>query len=107
MLKHQRDRKRSDALYDKIQRNKKRADELHETFALINDLNSVGSFRRARADRALQHADGTPFEHQKLQLERDIDNLDWLVQVCDEAKTIFREASSRIRQKQEDTNRQK
>ena len=100
MLKHQQDRERSNELYDKIQRNKRRADELHETFALINDLNTVGAFKRARADRALLHSDGNPFEQQKLQIERDIDNLDWLAQACDEADGIFRDASARVKQKQ-------
>ena len=99
MLKHQRDQKRADELYDRVQKNKRRADELHETFSLINDLNSVGSFKRARADRALQHAEGNPFEQQKLQIERDIDNLDWLAQACEEAESIFRDASERVMRK--------
>jgi hypothetical protein len=96
LRKHQRDRKRSDDLYGKIQSLKQRVDQLQETFSVINDLNSVGSFKRARADRAIQHADGDPFAQQTLQIERDLDNLDWLVQTCDEAREIFTDGQARI-----------
>ena len=99
LLKHQRDRKRSDVLYDQIQRNKRRVDELNETFAVINDLNTVGAFKRARADRAIQHSDGDPFEQQKLQIERDLDNLDWMVQTCDEARAILGDGAERVVEK--------
>ena len=99
LLRHQRDRKRSGDLHDQIQRHKRRVDELNETFAVINDLNTVGAFKRARADRAIEHTDGSPFEQQKLQIERDLDNLDWLIQTCDEARGIFQDALARVQQK--------
>jgi len=96
MLEHQRDKARAEKLYEQVQQHKKRVESLTVTFSLINQLNTVGTFRRARADRAIHHSDAQSFEYQKRVLERDIDNLDWLIQACDEALRIFNEAMARI-----------
>lgn len=96
MLEHQRDRIRFDRLYEQMQQNKRQVESLTVTFNLINDLNTIGAFRRARADRAIQHSGSESFEYQKRVIERDIDNIDWLVQACDEAMRIFGEALERI-----------
>lgn len=98
MLKHQRNYDRACEIHDKIQKQKKRVDELNETFSLINDLNTIGAFRRARADRAIQHKDLDEYEVQRRQLERDTTNLEWLIQACDEGQKIFRDALKRTRE---------
>jgi hypothetical protein len=56
----------------------------------------MGVFRRLRADRALAHAQVQPEALQAQQLHRDIDNVTWLVQACDEALSIFRDALARV-----------
>lgn len=96
MIEHQRDRRRFDRLYEQVQKNKRRVEQLDEAFTLINELNSIGAFKRARADRALQHAGGDAFDQQRRQIERDLENLDWLIQSCDEATHTFRDALRRL-----------
>lgn len=98
MQKHQRDYNKACEIHDKIEKNKKKVDALNETFTLINDLNTIGAFKRARADRAIQHQDMDEFEVQRRQLDRDIENLQWLLQACDEGQKIFNDALKRTRE---------
>lgn len=92
MKEHQRDRVKADRAYRQIEKNKRAVEKLSETFNLINELNTIGSFRRARADRAIQHTSTDKFEQQRQQLDRDIENIEWMVQACDEAATIFNDS---------------
>jgi hypothetical protein len=62
----------------------------------VNSLNTIGAFKRARADRAIEHAGGDEFDRQRRQIERDLENMDWLIQSCDEALAIFRAALERV-----------
>ena len=99
MKRQQKDKAASDRLYNEIERNKKRVEQRKETFLLINELNTVGAFRRARADRAIEHTnieDLDAFERQAMQLDRDVDNLDWMIQACDEAVEIFQLSDGRL-----------
>jgi hypothetical protein len=97
MKRHQRDKKKCDKLFKQIDRNKVRVDALGDTFDLINQLNAIGSFKRARSDRVLENAPkDDPFEHQKRVIERDLENIDWLIQACDEAKQTFTLALTRL-----------
>ena len=69
------------------------------TFDLVNELNTIGAFRRARADRAIEHAPTDDrAERQSRQIQRDLDNLDFLTQACDEAQQIFRDALLRLKE---------
>jgi len=98
MKQHQRDFKKANKIYAQIEKNKKRVEQYKEIFSLINDLNTIGSFKRARADRAIHHSKGNQFEQQVAQLDRDLVNLDWLIQACDEAIQIFHEGLQRVQQ---------
>jgi hypothetical protein len=98
MKKHQRDFKKAHEIHDRIEKNKKRVDALNRTFALVNDLNTIGAFKRARADRAIHHQDMTEYEVQARQIDRDIENLQWLVQACEEGQQIFNDALKRTRE---------
>jgi len=101
MLKHQDNRAKMERLFEEIQPLTQRAEALNGTLNLINQLNTIGSFRRARADRAIEHIDPTTckrepaMERQRRQIKRDIENIDWIRQTCDEALTIFQEALTR------------
>jgi hypothetical protein len=97
MVEHQRDEVRMAKLFEDLDRNKKKVDRMPRAFGLVNDLNAIGAFKRARADRAIQHGGGTDFETQTRRIERDLENLDWLVQGCDEALAIFHAARARVR----------
>lgn len=97
MQKHQHDPQRTAKLHEKIRKHQRRVHtELAETFSLVNAINTIGAFKRNRADRAIAHAGDDPYERQRRQLERDIENLDWLMQACDEALRIFHAAHERV-----------
>lgn len=96
MIEHQRDQIRMDRLFAQLDANKAKVDRMPRIFGLVNDLNTLGAFKRARTDRALEHASGDEFEVQQRRVQRDLDNLDWLLQSCDEAARIFRQARDRL-----------
>jgi len=99
MSEHQRDPKRMNRLFDRLEANRKRVEKLDATFGLVNDLNTVGVFRRARADRAIHHdaqSELDPLTRQRRQLKRDIDNIDWLRQAYTETLAIFEAALERV-----------
>ncbi|MFW6060965.1 MAG: 6-hydroxymethylpterin diphosphokinase MptE-like protein [Phycisphaeraceae bacterium] len=101
MQQHQRDRQRMEKLHHQLQKHQRRVHtELSSAFTLVNALNTLGAFKRNRADRAISHLAGDAFERQGKQLERDIENLEWLIQACDEAQAIFREAHERVTARQ-------
>ena len=96
MLENQNDSTRMSKLFKKLKPIQNRVDELGEVFELINSLNTVGAFKRARSDRAIDHAEVDAIERQKQRLERDKINMDWLIQACDEALNIFRDTLERV-----------
>ncbi len=97
MKRHQKDQRRLRKLFRRMDPLQRRVADLHEAFRLVNDLNTVGAFKRARADRAIHNAEIDEMERQRQQLVRDIENVDWLVQACDEAMSILRDAHARVR----------
>jgi hypothetical protein len=98
LREHQKDRARSERLFERVQKNRRRVDELGEAFELINELNTLGAFRRARADRAIYYGEDDQTQRQLHQIERDLDNMDWLIQSCDEALRTFETARLRLAQ---------
>jgi len=97
MIVHQRDFDRATALFDRIEKNRRRVETLNEAFSLVLELNTLGTFRRLRADRAIQGAGTDPYEVQRRQMERDLDNLRMLVQACDETTAIFADGVTRLK----------
>ena len=98
MLENQGDSTRMTKLFKKLEPIKHRVEELNDAFGLINSLNTVGAFKRARSDRSIDHAEVDEVERQRQRLERDKVNMDWLIQACDEATAIFRDAIDRVEQ---------
>lgn len=96
MLDAQQDERRMERLFGDLQKIQRDVAALSPSFTLVNELNTMGVFRRLRADRALAHAQVQPEALQAQQLQRDIDNVTWLVQACDEALSIFRDALARV-----------
>ncbi len=98
------DQKKLDRLFTQLDRNRKRVEgDLREAFALVNQLNTIGAFRRSRADRGIASADvSAPTDrYTKLskQLTRDGDNIKWIIEACDEALAIFAESRARLSQR--------
>ncbi|MFI4860528.1 MAG: motility associated factor glycosyltransferase family protein [Phycisphaerales bacterium JB063] len=96
--KDQRDPARVDKLFAKVTRNTRRVQtELDGAFRLVSAVNTIGTFRRERTDRQISHRTAEdPFAQQLVQIERDLDNLDFIQQSCDEAVEIFEEARQRL-----------
>lgn len=96
MQEHQRDQQRLEKLYKQLRKHQIHVEtDLRQAFVVVNNLNTVGTYKRARADRAIGFIEGDRFEKQSQQISRDIDNLDFLIQACDEALDIFEMALER------------
>jgi len=98
MVKHQRNPSRMDKFFAKLRPIQRRVDELSSAFSLVNNLNTVGAFKRARADRAIDNTLMDEYESQRRRLERDIENVDWLAQACDELLDIIHDSLARVEQ---------
>jgi hypothetical protein len=97
MKKHQDQPAKMNRLFERLNRHKRYVEhELGAAFRMVNELNSLGAFRRARADRVIQRAGDDEPERQAQQLDRDIENLDWLTQACDEGIDILEAALQRV-----------
>ncbi len=91
-------KKKLDQLFVKLDHNRKRVEgDLKEPFALVNQLNTIGAYRRNRTDRSISQDPRNHREKLAAQLKRDHENIEWIVQACDEALTIFREAHERAK----------
>ncbi len=100
MLKHQRDPRRMEKLFKDLNKHQARVQrELQRAFQTVTSINTVGAFRRARADRAIVHQANDGYERQAQQIERDLDNLVFLDQACDDALDMFRSTAARIASK--------
>lgn len=97
MIKSQRDLKKMDRLFKKLKTLQERVGELNQAFSMVDYLNQIGVYKRMRADRAIRiDKDADEYERQKRQLERDIINVEWLVEGCDEGLSMFDEANTRL-----------
>ena len=94
LREHQHDRKKAEKLFAQVQKNTGKVHtELKEAFELVNTVNTVGAFRRERADRGIFHTEhDNDYSRQLAQIERDLDNMTFIEQACDEALEIFSEA---------------
>lgn len=96
--KDQHDKPKVDKLFTKVQKNTRRVQtELADAFSLVSSVNTIGTFRRERTDRKISHAErGDAYAQQLVQIERDLDNLDFIRQSCDEAVAIYEDARERV-----------
>ncbi|MFK7789489.1 MAG: 6-hydroxymethylpterin diphosphokinase MptE-like protein [Phycisphaeraceae bacterium] len=98
LREHQHTPKKADKYFKQVQKNTAKVHgELKEAFELVSSVNTVGTFRRERADRGIHHTEhADDYERQLAQIDRDLDNMDFIDQACDEALTIFNEAQQRL-----------
>ncbi len=97
MQEHRKDKARVDTLFTRLHKLQRHVEqELTSAFNLVNAVNTIGSFKRAQKDRVIGHVSRDKADRHSHQLERDIENLDWLMQACDEALSILDEAQQRV-----------
>lgn len=85
MMQDQRDSRKMDRHFERMEQHRAKVAELFDAFELLNLLNQLGVFRRQRSDRRLQlSANFSSLEKQRAQLERDLDNVTWIVDAADE-----------------------
>jgi len=98
LREHQHNTKKAEKLFAQVQKNTARVQgELREAFELVGTVNTVGTFRRERADRGIHHAEhANDYDRQLAQIERDLDNMDFIDQACDEALEILDKARTRL-----------
>lgn len=98
LREHQHNPKKAGKFFEQVQKNTAKVHgELKEAFELVSSVNTVGTFRRERADRGIHHTEhADEYGRQLAQIDRDLDNMDFIDQACDEALTIFNEARQRL-----------
>lgn len=97
MKKHQREGSKMKRLFEQLRRNQQRVEgDLRPAFETATQINTVGSYRRKRADRVMTHTAKDPLERQMQQLQRDHDNLEWLGDACVEALDILDDAIAQL-----------
>ncbi len=108
MQKRRGDERAMAKLFERLEKHKKRVEgELAEAFTIVNQLNLLGTYKRNRADRAIElRCRDDANRRQSEQIERDLVNMDLLVEACDEALVIFREAQRRAEKIEREAQRQ-
>jgi hypothetical protein len=95
MLRDQKHEPKMDRLFKKLKKHKDAVDADSEALQLIDTVGQLIAFKRVRADRAIRASEEEdPFKRQVMQLDRDIENVDWIMQACDEALHMFELAAA-------------
>jgi hypothetical protein len=78
MIRHQQDQKKVNTLIRKVEGLRDRVVAMEAAFTLIESVNQVGVINRMRRDRVIEMSEGVHgLERQKMQIERDITNVQW------------------------------
>jgi hypothetical protein len=85
MIEHQHDQVRMKSHFQRIDRYRAEVERRMKSFELLNHINQMGVFRRLKADRRL-HMQPTldAMAKQRLQLERDAENVNWIADAAAE-----------------------
>ncbi len=95
MLAHQHNTAKFTDLFRKLKRHQARVESLADAFSMVCYINTIGAFHRARHDRAIHHHESDALQRQARQIERDLRNMDWTLQACDETAKILTDAIER------------
>lgn len=97
MLERQDDERKMASLFRQLEKKKQRVAELSQAFRMVNEVTQVAAYRRHMADRAIGGpAEIEAVEKQRKQLERDLDNVTWLIDGCSETLKYFEAAAERL-----------
>ncbi|MHC4589258.1 MAG: zf-TFIIB domain-containing protein, partial [Planctomycetota bacterium] len=78
MLRDQADAARMERHFKQLERCRRQVEERFDAFEIVNHLNQLGVYKRFKADRRLHmQRDLEPHQHQRAQLERDLENVIW------------------------------
>ncbi len=79
MLRVQRDQSRVSRLIEKVNRDRDEVMAMRDAFMLVEYVNQVAVLNRLKRDRiiALRSVNAEPMERQRLQIQRDIENVNW------------------------------
>jgi len=106
MLADQSDERRMARHFKSIERARTEIDQRFEAFMLLNFVNQLGVFRRSKADRRIAiRRDLEPNERQRLQLDRDLVNVQWLLDAGDELEVQLADAAGILRGRTVDLRR--
>ncbi|NUQ68356.1 MAG: DUF115 domain-containing protein [Phycisphaerales bacterium] len=99
MLECQDDANAINPLIEESHRNAERVAKLDVAFRLVQHVNQAGQLARFRADRAIELNDAlTPLQRQRCQIERDLRNVNWLVDVAEHVGTLLDSAKVAVEQ---------
>lgn len=100
MSEHRRDRARMRELFAKLDQHTRRVNgELKTAFDLVSGLNVIGTFKRVKNDRVIANAAAgtTPEDRQAEQIDRDLENMKWLEEACEETLRVLHSARQRVK----------
>lgn len=80
MLRDQQNQTRVAKLINKVNRNRDEVMKMRDAFTLVEYVNQIAVLNRMKRDRVidLRSVDAEPMERQRLQIERDIENVKWI-----------------------------
>ena len=86
MIKHHTDQRRVGKLIGQVQKNSEKVRALDSAYAMCEAVNQVGVLNRMKRDRSIEmDAGASALDRQRLQIERDITNVQW---TQDAAKSV-------------------
>ncbi len=98
MLAAHGDHTRVNKLIAKVQACGEEVQAILPAFQLVQHLNQTGQFKRYKADRTLHLDDSlSPMERQKREIERDIVNIEWLIESAAQLGKLLESAQHAMR----------
>ncbi|MEO1585214.1 MAG: 6-hydroxymethylpterin diphosphokinase MptE-like protein [Planctomycetota bacterium] len=89
MIEHAEDQPRVNRLIRDVYAHRDEVKSLDPAWELVHQINQRGTLQRARADREIHLADGSPLERQRAQMTRDAANLEGLAGAADELGSLM------------------
>lgn len=85
MINDQRDQQKMGGHFAQVEKNRKIVEQKFAAFEMLNFMNQLGVFRRMKADRRLHmQSDLDPLAKQRAQLDRDLENVQWIADAATE-----------------------
>jgi hypothetical protein len=106
MIERQGDQGRVNDLITRVYALRDEARRLEPAYGLVQFLNQTGALNRYRADRAIDlSGDMDEIERQRRQIERDIQNVEWLAMCAEMLEGLLTDAAGVLRGEREKTTR--
>lgn len=90
MIEVHSDEKRLNRLIEQVHELRERVQRYRTAYDLVHRLNQAGTFKRFRADRAIELEPSIdPRDRQRRQIERDIANVNWIAEAADSLEDLL------------------